>query len=305
MDILMIGHSGSGKTTYMAGLYSQMKSGVVGFTIDSNFSEYYRNNTTDCSYSSFIKQEQDLDKIALDLHKGLYPPPTMIRQEYYFNLVCKGHSIPFNWYDYRGGVLMEKTASSSDAEELVRKIQYADALVVFIDGDTLMENLNSTVRQYRRLITYINNAIANIRRDENEYFPISFVITKGDIHDWDEMINSDGFKYFAENLFTPIRNSKSVVGMMTITEINHQNIFNVHFPLLFSILHGMPNYVRTQIRNYEREMEELDFFENIGEFFTDSRKKQFLKTCEAISQNWDILNETIIDAKKKSIIFTF
>lgn len=37
MDILMLGHSGAGKTTFMAGLYAVMKTGKVGYNIDCNF----------------------------------------------------------------------------------------------------------------------------------------------------------------------------------------------------------------------------------------------------------------------------
>lgn len=304
MDILMIGHSGSGKTTFMAGLYSRMKNGAAGFTIDSNYSEY-RRNTSNYSYDNFLQQERDLDKIAENLHRGIYPPATMIKQGYYFNLVCNGHSIPFNWYDYRGGILMERSTSSADASDIINKIKYADALVVFIDGDTLMENMNAAIRQYRRLITYINNALANISRPENEYFPISFVITKGDLHDWDDMIQSDGFNYFNENLFNPIRQSKDVIGMWTITEINSINIYNVHFPLLFSVLYGMPTYARSQIQKFKREMNNLGFFGRAIEFFTDERKNRFLRSWNAMEANWDRLKDTITDAQNKSIIFTF
>lgn len=299
MDILMIGHSGSGKTTFMAGLYARMKDGVAGFGIDSNFYEYYKKQK---NYHGFLQQKKDLDTIVSDLFMEKYPSPTMIRQEYYFNLVCNGYSIPFNWYDYRGGALMEKVGSSSDAEDFVKKIQSADAMVIFIDGDTLMESLSSTIRQYRRLIAYVNNALAIKKRYKDEHFPISFVITKGDLYDAKKLLNSDGFNYFKQNLFVPIRQSHSVIGMYTITEVNPQYIYNVHFPLLFSILFTLPRYVRNQKKIHESEVDNLGPFECIGEFFTDNRKQRFIETMEAIRANMNKLAGIIKEANHNEIL---
>lgn len=306
MDILMIGHSGSGKTTFMAGLYTRMKMGVDGFTINSNYNEYvnaqFRQHNYSFSYSEFLTQEKGLDKISDDLMKGIYPGPTMIRQEYYFNLVSSGHGVPFNWYDYRGGVLMERGSNSSDADDLTRRIKNSDALVVFLDGDTLVQSLNKNARQYKRVIACVNNAIANVHRAEGEYFPISFVITKGDLHEENTLFGSEGFDYFKQNLFDPMSENNNVMGMLTVTEINRNNILNVHFPLMFSVLHGLKNYAQKVYEDYLSSRRNEGFFESIGEFFTNSKWNAFQRTIEALSCNFDTLSETITENNKQSLI---
>lgn len=306
MDILMIGHSGSGKTTYMAGLYSRMKLGVAGLTINSNFSEYmkaqWNKGNYSYTYSDFLKQDEGLDRLSNDLFKGRYPDPTMIRQEYYFNLVCSGHNIPFNWYDYRGGVLMERYESSSDAQDLINRIHKSDALVVFLDGETLVQSLSNNVRQYKRLLTYLNNAIARINRKKGNFYPISFVITKGDLYDTEELFDSEGYDFFRQNLFNPISKNDNVMGLITITEVNRNNIYNVHFPLLFSVLLGLNNYAEKVKQDYEREKRNRTFLEKMKEFFTDEKMDAFNATITAISNNFELLKNIITESENKSII---
>lgn len=306
MDILMIGHSGSGKTTYMAGLYSRMKIGVAGLTINSNFSEYmkaqWNKGNYSYSYSDFLKQDEGLDRLSNDLFKGRYPDPTMIRQEYYFNLVCSGHNIPFNWYDYRGGVLMERSTNSNDAKDLINKIRNSDALIVFLDGDTLFQSLDNNSRQYKRLISCVNNAISNVSCEDGVYYPISFVITKGDLYENYDFFETEGFDYFRQNLFVPMSKNKSVMGLITVTEVNRNNIYNVHFPLLFSVFHGLYNYAKKVEQEYEREKRNRSIWEDIKEFFTDEKMDAFNATITAISNNFDLLKNILTESENKSII---
>lgn len=286
MKILMIGHSGSGKTTYMAGLYARMKDGVATYTISNAWAN-----------GNYRQQENSLNMIVNNLEKGIYPASTDIHQEYNFFLKSTGeYSIPFDWYDYRGGALLERASSSKDVAELHNRINTADAIIVFLDSDILVQNSEKNIRQYQRLVYIINKAISERKMYEGEYFPISFVITKGDKHENDNMFDCPGFEYFDNGLFSTIKSSTSVAALITITEVNEVNIFNVHFPLLFSVYHGLGSYARRIVSDCEQKLRERSIFADIGAaLFGDDDKDAALTRLHSLDSNrskiMDILNE--------------
>ena len=98
--------------------------------------------------------------------------------------------------------------------------------------------------------------------------------------------------------------NRNVIGLITITEINRHDIYNVHFPLLFSVLHGLINYARKVIADYEAEKRNRGIFESIHEFFTDKRLNAFNATIQALSNNFDQLN-SIIEESNNNAIITF
>lgn len=68
MDILMIGHSRSGKTSYMAGLYKLYGDAPNGFGL----------------WMSDSSKSQKLKHLAANIDKGIYPEGTDIASEYNF-----------------------------------------------------------------------------------------------------------------------------------------------------------------------------------------------------------------------------
>ncbi len=124
MNILMVGHSRAGKTSYMAGLYKQFGDEPEGFGL----------------WMSDSNKRDNLIRLADGIMRGYYPNGTDIASQYLFYLQYDNELlIPFNWYDYRGGALSESSKYSADAQELLRRMNSADALIVFLDGEKLLK----------------------------------------------------------------------------------------------------------------------------------------------------------------------
>jgi hypothetical protein len=224
----MIGHSRSGKTSYMAGLYNQFGDNKDGIGI----------TTYDTSKKAKLKQ------LGSNLASGVYPKGTDIASEYNFHLMIEGDIIiPFNWYDYRGGALMQNSKSSPEVAILIKKIEDADALIVFLDGEKLAndEDIDDFEDEYDVIIWSIQKAILN--KKSTNYFPISFVITKGDLFDdYSILYESEGLDYFMP-LIKNIKGGSAAAGMLSVCEVASNGIFNILPPLLFSLYYGMPEYI--------------------------------------------------------------
>jgi len=239
----MIGHSRSGKTSYMAGLYKLYGDDPNGFGL----------------WMSDSSKSQKLKTLGANIDKGIYPEGTDIAAEYNFWLQYDNSLlIPFNWYDYRGGALLESSKNSKDAQALVDKINNADALIVFLDGEKITSLTDDDLEEeYEVLMWAIQKAVAN-RSSEGNYFPISFIITKGDLYDnYSVLIDSPGVDFFMP-LLKNIKNSKNSVGMLGVVEVSQEGIFNVSAPLFFSLNYGLHHYaeerlsyINSEIKKYE------------------------------------------------------
>ena len=227
MDVLMIGHSRSGKTSYMAGLYSVYGNAKEGYGIVTKNKD----------------KDQQLVTLGENLSYGYYPSQTDIEEEYDFWLTYDGRLIiPFNWYDYRGGALLESSKTSDDARKLVEKIVKADALIVFLDGERIKENNDYDLEEaYDVLIWSIMKACSE--RQADTILPISFVITKGDTYNsYNNCFKTPGYKYF-DGIMSMISECKTIKGMAVVCEITSKTKINVVQPLLFSLFYGMDGYI--------------------------------------------------------------
>ncbi len=276
MNYLMIGHSSAGKTTFMAALYYRMKESAYDYTMSFDvWANYFhknyvqKNNNYDLNEAK--KEKEELDMVSKNVVNGIYPPPTSIKQEYVFTMrYKKQNGVKFNWIDYRGGALMERSSENADTKELILKVKKSDALIVFLDGPKLEEPLCKNEGSFRRLIYLVKKAIAEVEVGEGYYFPVSFVITKDDL--CQDVLNSEGFNYFLENLITDISQSKKVAGLITWATVNKEHIFNVHWPLFFSINHSMYKFINETISNYLSRDNDRGFFASIKEWWTDEDK---------------------------------
>ena len=75
MDIVMLGHSSAGKTTYMAALYYRMANGVYDYKMryDVWANYWYKRYTQNNMYYTIdeaIKEEKDLKNISIGVSKG-------------------------------------------------------------------------------------------------------------------------------------------------------------------------------------------------------------------------------------------
>lgn len=239
MNILMIGHSRSGKTSYMAGLYKLYGDDPNGFGL----------------WMSDSYKKTKLNRLGENIQNGIYPEGTDIASEYNFWLQYDDSLlIPFDWYDYRGGALLENSKSSSAAKELVNKINAADALIVFLDGEKITNMTDDDLEEeYEVLFWAIQKAISN-KSSDDYYYPISFVITKGDLYDdYSDLIDSPGVEYFMP-LFKTISNSKSTVAMLGVVEVSSDGISNVSAPLFFSLNYGLHHYAEERLAEINSEI---------------------------------------------------
>ena len=94
MRVLMLGHSGAGKTTYMASMYELMNRTNKGFKVIADDQA----------------EHIELLQRAVGIRKGIYPPPTVQRREYNFTLYFEGSRVSsLVWADYRSGALNERS----------------------------------------------------------------------------------------------------------------------------------------------------------------------------------------------------
>lgn len=231
MKILMVGHSQSGKTSYMAGLFKLYgnKSGGFGLWVSNS------------------SKRANLKKLGENIAQDRYPDGTDIESWYKFSLRYDGeYLIPFNWYDYRGGALLESSKTSPDAQGLIEKINDADALIVFLDGKKIVNMTDDELEaEYDVLLWAIQKSISK-RKYKDYYFPISFIMTKGDLYQsYEPLWESPGLQYFMPMIKT-IKDSEVAAGMIGVVEVSKNGIKNVFAPLIFSLYYGMHHYIKKQ-----------------------------------------------------------
>lgn len=297
----MIGHTSAGKTTYMAALYHKMHKGLHNYKVrydtwNNYLYQHYDLRNRNYTYEEAEKEGKNLEQLAKNVSKGIYPSPTAIKQEYVFKMQYKDfEEVDFNWYDYRGGALMEKTSQSQETLDLISKISKSDALIVFLDGPLLEEPIINSERYLRRLIYLVKSAMSKISV-KKEHFPISFVLTKNDMC-VGNVLDSPGYQYLYSEILQDIETNTKFSGLITWVAINDYQIYNVEWPLLFSISACMPKFIEEVQAAYWRRENNRGFFDSIHEFFTDedwnttnrivNQMKESLKDLTNILQKWN------------------
>jgi hypothetical protein len=161
MDIVMLGHSGAGKTTYMALMYEQLNRGLAGFRVSAE-----RN-----------ADHQRLLRQAGDIRRRRYPPPSDQRAVYDLLLRHEGSDVvEFRWRDYRGGALTERTASGQTTE-LIEDLASADGIVAFLDAKELYAGSRAALRQARSISVLLTTALEK----RKAITPLVLALTKADL----------------------------------------------------------------------------------------------------------------------------
>lgn len=222
MNILMVGHSRSGKTSFMAGMYKYLGDSKEGYGIKAKNSS----------------QKKNLERMAAGLAKNRYPEGTDVQQIYEFALTANDEEIiPFNWMDYRGGILLSDDPDEGDMDEFLNAMKLADALVVFLDGQKLADKSGRWLMEYDILLSCIENSLDV---DHKSWLPISFVITKCDLVPVGAQFY--GLERFYA-LFTQMQTSRKVGGMLIHSVINSESYFTPFLVLAYCIYGGAPIYI--------------------------------------------------------------
>lgn len=248
MKIVMLGHSGVGKTTYMASMYGLLQSSINGFSLRTEYS-------TD---------HELLIKNFYAIKRGNYPNLTAQRSEYKFELLHYDENIfPFHWVDYRGGAIGERSNSSEQARILKEDLLNANGIIVFCDCPTL-ESGNIRTSGIQRLISLLSVKL----REVSHSIPIAVVLTKAD------MVSNLG-KHAIEvikPLLETIRASDNIIGSVMPIACGEE-MTNVEIPLLFNLFIGinLELYQTTQL--LEKHIKKSEIYRNKSNFFdwVDSR----------------------------------
>lgn len=161
MNVVMLGGSSAGKTTYVSLMYRGLSEGVGGFSC----------RAADPDVGALL-QNRGRDVLA-----GIYPRNTEARQVHDLVLRYQDRDVlPFRWRDYRGSVLTESGASSSQARELHGDLRKADGIVLFAEAPRLLGSGQDLL--VRRMTTSVLRALAD--RDKR-LTPLVIVLTKFDL----------------------------------------------------------------------------------------------------------------------------
>lgn len=241
MKIVELGHSGVGKTTYMASMYAALQKKIEGISLE----------TIDMS------EHERLCKLAENIKISSYPPRTSYRSDYSFNLQYEGKNIlPFFWADYRGKALSEKKKYSDEFIALQNDLTQADGIIIFLDCNTLSLG-DVRINEVRRITVLLTSTLAKL----NHPISVAIVFTKIDlVKKFDvKMLES------IRQLIDAISKSKLISGALIPIACGKENI-NIEMPLLYAL----KGAIRTKIDLLQKD---IDFYnKQINEYKKNARK---------------------------------
>ena len=219
MKIVMLGHSGAGKTTYLSLMYAEMQVGIGGFQVRAKDSG----------------QHSQLLADARAIRSSRYPPITNRRASYDLALRYNGAEVlPFTWRDHRGGAATGRTSDGEDVGQLHQDLLQSDAIVMFLDGYALVHE-PAAAKNASRLSAHVLRAM----RDRPEVpTPLVIAVTKSDLIDIDDDKVSE--KVFApvEGLAKAIAATKHIFGTIIPVACGPAPL-NVVVPVLWSLRFGL------------------------------------------------------------------
>jgi energy-coupling factor transporter ATP-binding protein EcfA2 len=244
MRILMLGHTGVGKTTYMASMYGALQKGINGFSLRAE----------DPSLGD------DLLAIAQAIAQGRYPKPTDQRSEYRFKLRYQKKSFfKFTWIDYRGGVFTE-ISKNPQVQQLLKDLKKTDGILVFCDGGALVKGTRGN-DEIGRMTSLIGQALAKIDKP----IPLAVILTKTDLAP-----QANGhIPAPLLGLQEAVSASSTVKGTF-IRVACGQHSFNVEKPVLFVLREGVQNRtnrLRSQVQEHELRKRVLQKQANVFDDF--------------------------------------
>jgi GTPase SAR1 family protein len=244
VKIVMLGHTGVGKTTYLASLYGSLQREVEGFSLRTSES----------------RDHDRLIQLANTIGKGEYPLSTDQRSQYQFQLKHQSKNIlDFTLADYRGGAIRE-TQDSQQAKLLLQDLSQADGIIMFCDCSALTSGDNRS-NQLARMMTLVNQSLQNLQRP----LSLAIILTKIDLV---TEINESQLRAFS-GIISAIEASEWVFGAFIPIACGGKSI-NVPIPLLFA-LHEVVTKTTlsdrhsSKVVNWSNTKENRDLFQAIND----------------------------------------
>ena len=219
MDIVMLGHSAAGKTTYVSLMYAAMRDGIQGFAL----------RTED------LHAHRSLTSAAEAVLCGRYPDVSSRRSVFEFVLQYEGRDVfPFRWRDYRGGALSERQADSAQARQLHEDLVRAQGIVDFVDAHRLL-NDSTAPRDMRRLTVLVQRAL---EARAEELTPLVLTFTKSDLVDLSKEGLLDRLIEPFQGLIDGVAQTQHLRGAVVPVACGPEPV-NVAVPVLWSLHYGI------------------------------------------------------------------
>lgn len=253
--VTVIGFTGSGKTTYLIGMYICMSTGINGFSLlakDHNLDLY-------------------LEKLWNNLCNGQGPDPSNRLETYDFHI---SHNIKpvcdFEWVDYPGGLLADPL--SENRQKLESDIKDSDCILLIVDGEifSCIEAIDQN--DYQQKLEYslkYNTGIRNevrmltmLSAEEIQLPPVGIVVTKCDLID---VAYQNAIRKALRNTFSSLfESSERVVLQMSVSlggvieKGFYPEPFCIEQPIAFAVLSILLKYI---IAANIQKFKNLDYIE--------------------------------------------
>lgn len=210
-----LGMSNSGKTCYVMGMYSEMASGIRGWTVCTANADADR-----------ITRQLKIMENGKENGCDRFPAGTQDYEfdDYEFKLYFRNHKIMnFNWIDYAGRILEESGINSDISDKLEESILNSTTLYIFVDGKFFIEGTTKQkIKKVRRGCSdMINPKITQFMKNhENAMPPIVFVITKSDLYN--KHTSLDEIKEILKECFSSIFYDENSLAYVTEISLGYE-----------------------------------------------------------------------------------
>jgi hypothetical protein len=264
LTLTMLGNTGSGKTTFLLGMYNTMTIGVQGYFL----------------YTADPDEGVDLELLWDQLiEQGELPPATLEEQSKRYQFVFN-HGfdtlVTVDWLDYRGGAMMGKE-SAEDTAQLRAQLAASDSIYLVFDGARLKPWLDGKasiedVRKWLRIgrMTQLLQHATQDRLGKGLPMPsLVVVITKADLLaslEQDREVG-DALQTIIDNLETLVP-AVYVKGVTTLlcpvqvgnfgtektrqVDVNDIDPMGLHRPMIFSLMHRLTE----GLKDHEKQLEQ-------------------------------------------------
>jgi len=262
VTVTILGATGSGKSTYMLGMYAKLSRGLHQYFV--------------------LTRDPDVDLDLADAwdllcDTGELPPPTAMDQDQTYPFQLKHGVQPLidiDWMDYRGGAIRDRT-DAQDTQRLRARLEVSDSIYVVLDGGGVADWLDtgnaeraSRGMEVRRISTMIQSAVAARQQRGLTAPSIVVLITKIDLirqrHGKLGPVLAEVVKRLEDLL--PVAFATGITALVCPVQLGdfgpglHEHVdpesikpIGLHRPLIFSFMH----YLTVGIESHRQRLAEI------------------------------------------------
>lgn len=289
IKITMLGTTGAGKTCFMVGMYAVMQLGVYGFTLsaqdmddDLELSDNWE-RLTEGGEDRFPVSTSSTHNFGLDFSYGFKK------------------LMGFDWLDYRGGALRDKS-TQADVQELEATLVQSSCVFLCISGEHLANKIESPAQALdlaKKTRSDRMNSFLTKLREKRGPVPVVIAITKFDLCKGRkrEDILEDTQKIF-NALFTPdggwlvmicpVSLGKSLASDKVAGSIDPVNL---HLPLIFAIYAQYSEHAAYKKKEEDEVRGVLNQLQDKNRFMRWLYSDEIAKASSELKKNQAQMNE--------------